>query len=136
VSQREDPELLQLIEYLENNVLPDDRVISKRIVSQSVKGYSILYWMEFCTRRWIGSRLVVPTQLKRQVLFDNNESLYAGHFAPKKLQQRVNQYYYWPRMSVDVHQVRESCVACLSTQGQLRRLRPSLQCILMREPFE
>ena len=39
-------------------------------------------------------------------------------------------------MSVDVHQVCESCVACLSTQGQQRWPRPPLQCIPVGEPFE
>ena len=78
----------------------------------------------------------MPTRLRRQVLLDNHESLYAGHFAAKKLLQRVNQYYYWPRMSVDVHQVCESCVAYLSTHGQQRRPQLSLQCIPVGEPFE
>jgi len=88
-SQREDPESLQLIEYLENNVLPDDRVMSKRIVSQSVKGYFVLDGILYYEDGLVPGRrrLVVPTQLKRQVLLDNHESLYAGHFAPKKLLQ-------------------------------------------------
>ena len=72
--------------------------------------------------RW---RLVVPTHLRRQVLLDNHETLFAGHSSPKKLLQKVN----WPKMS-------ESCAACLSTQVQQRRQRPPLQCILVGEPFE
>ena len=103
--------MLQLIEYLENNVLSDDRVTSRHIVSQSVKGYFVLDGILYYEDGLVpGRRLVVLTQLRRQVLLDNHESLHAGHFAPKKLLQRVNQYYYWPRMSVDVHQVCESCV--------------------------
>ena len=36
--QREDCELLQLIDYLEHNTLPDDEVMAKQIVSQAQKG--------------------------------------------------------------------------------------------------
>jgi len=36
-------------------------------------------------------RLVVPTHLRRKVLLDDHGPLFAGHFAPKKLLQRVNQ---------------------------------------------
>ena len=64
------------------------------------------------------------------------DAIFAGHFAPKKMLQRVSQYYYWPRMSADVHEVCQSCVACLSTQGQERRPRPPLKSIPVGEPFE
>ena len=36
---------------------------------------------------------------------------------------------------MDVHQVCESCVVCLSTQGQQKRPQPLLQCIPVGEPF-
>jgi len=124
--------------YLESNILPDDGVLAKRIVSQAAKGYcvidGILYYEDVMVpnRR----RLVVPTKLRRQILLNNHESLFAGNFATKKLLQRVNQYYYWPRMSADAHQVCKSCVSCLSTQGQQRRPQPPSQCIPVGEPFE
>jgi len=137
-AQREDPELLQLIAYLESNRLPEDGVLAKHIVSQAVKGYCVIDGILYYEDGMVPNRrrLVVPTKLRRQILLDNHESLFAGHFATKKLLQRVNQYYYRPRMSVDAHQVCESCVTCLSTQGQQRRPRPPSQCIPVGEPFE
>ena len=50
--------------------------------------------------------------------------------------QRVSQFYYWPKMSADVHEVCRSCVVCLSTQGQERRPQPPLKSIPVGEPFE
>ena len=41
-------------------------------------------------------RIVVPAPLKKQVLQENHEALFAGHFSAKKLMQHVSQYYYWP----------------------------------------
>jgi len=37
---------------------------------------------------------------------------------------------------MDVHQVCESYVACLSTQEQQRRRQPALQCMPVGEPFK
>ena len=42
---RGDCELLQLIDYLEHNTLPDDEVMAKQIVSQAQKG--IMWLMVF-----------------------------------------------------------------------------------------
>ena len=81
-------------------------------------------------------RIVVPTQLRKQLLLENHEAVFAGHFAPKKLLQRVSRYYYWPQMKADIYEVCESCVTCLSTQGQERRPRPPLKSIPVGEPFE
>ena len=76
--------------------------------------------MVFCTVYFEDSvvpgrqRIVIPPQLRRQLLLENHSAMFAGHFTPKKLMQRVSYYYYWPRMKADVYQV---CVTCLYTQG-------------------
>ena len=137
-SQREDSELSQLIEYMEHRSLPEDPVMAKKIATQALKGYylidGILYFEDSVVpgRQW----MVVPTQLRRQVLLENHNAVFAGHFAPKKLMQRVSQYYYSPGMKGDVHQVCKSCVTCLSTQGHERCTKPPLKCIDVGEPFE
>lgn len=78
----------------------------------------------------------MPTQLRKQLLLENHDSIFSGHFTTKKLMQRVSQYYYWPQMNADIYQVRGSCVTCLSTRGQERHPRPPLKSIPVGEPFE
>lgn len=114
MSQKEGPELWLLIEYMAHQTLPEDPVTAKKIVTQALKGYylvdDILYFEDALVpeRR----RIVVPVHLRRQVLLENHTAVFAGHFAPKKLMQRVSQYYYWPGMRADVYQVCNSCVVC------------------------
>jgi len=79
---------------------------------------------------------VVPTQLKRKLLLENHDAVFAGHCKPQKLIQQVNQYYYWLGMKSEAHQVCQSCVTCLSTPGHGRRSKPPLQCIEVGEPLE
>ena len=131
-SQRENSELSQLIEYMEHRLLPEDPIMAKKIATQALKGY---YLIEYFEDSVVPGRqqMVVPTQLRRQVLLENHSAVYAGHFAPKKLMQRVSQYYYWPGIKGHVHQVCKSCVTCLSTQGHERRTNSPLD---VGEPFE
>ena len=137
-SQREDADLSQLIEYMGHGSLPEDPVAAKKVATQALKGYylvdGILYFEDSTVpgRR----RMVVPAQLRRQILLENHSAVFSGHFGPKKLMQRVSQYYYWPGMRGDVYQVCKSCVTCLSTQGHERRSKPPLKCIDVGKPFE
>ena len=41
-SQKEDSELLQLIEYLDHQALPQDPITAKKIVTQALKGYYLV----------------------------------------------------------------------------------------------
>ena len=119
--------------------MPEDPVAAKKVVTQALKGYylvdGILYFEDSTVpgRR----RMVVPAQLTGQILLENHSAVFSGHFGPKKLMQRVSQYYYWPGMRGDVYQVCKSCVTCcLSTQGHERRSRPPLKSTDVGEPFE
>ena len=137
-SQREDKDLLQLIEYMENGSLPEDPVAAKKIATQALKGYYFVDGILFFEDSAVSGRrrMVVPTQSRRQVLLENHSAVFAGHFGPKKLLQQVSQQYYWPGMKGDAYQVCKSCITCLSTQGHERRTKPPLKCIDVGEPFE
>ena len=43
--------------------------------------------------------LVVPSHLHKRILDEHHDSCFSGHFAPRKMKQRVSQYYYWDGMS-------------------------------------
>jgi len=86
-SQRDDPELLILIDYLERQVSLEDPVAARRVAAQAVKRYyvidGILYFEDSVVpgRRWV----VAPTQLRKKLLLENHHAVFAGHFSPKKL---------------------------------------------------
>ena len=120
-----------MVDYLEHNTLPEDTALAKKITAQAQKEYytvdCVLYFEDLSSAG--RQRLVVPTMLRIQLLLNNHDAIFAGHFTPKKMLQRVSQYYCWPRMNADVHEVCQSCVACLSTQGQERHPHPPLKSI-------
>ena len=135
--QRKSKELAQLILYLEKKTLPEDPGEVKKVVTQCQKGFylldGVLYYEDSAAsgRR----RIVVPEHLRKEVLSENHEAVFAGHFSPKRMFNKLSQYYYWQGMRGDIQKVCETCIVCASTQGQERRKKPLLHCI-PGEPFE
>ena len=133
--QKQDPELLKLMEYLEERKLPDDLQEAKVIMNLARKGYfvvdNVLYYegSDVPNRR----QLVVPRHLREQVMSEHHDTAYAGHFSVKKMTQRMNQYHYWNGMKGEVHKKCALCVTCASVKGQGSRERPVKKKIVPRK---
>ena len=136
--QRQDIALKVLIEYLENQTLPVDPKEALEVTSLARKGYylvnGVLYYegADMPGRR----RLVVPRHLRKQVVEENHDAIFAGHFSSKKTQRKISQLYFWLGMAGDVYQKCLSCMTCASTQGQSRRAKPPLKSIPVSGPFD
>lgn len=136
--QRQDTILKALIEYLENQTLPAGQKEAFEVTSLAQKGYylvsGVLYYegADMPGRR----RLVVPHHLRKQVVDENHDAIFAGHFSSKKTQRKISQLYFWPGMAGDVYQKCLSCMTCASTQGQSRRSKPPLKSIPVSGPFD
>ena len=136
--QREDRDLANLIEFLETKTLPTDPMEAKIVLSNAKKGYylvdGVLYFDggDRPDRR----RLVVPKHLQKQIVNEHHDAPFAGHFAVKKMTQRLNQYFYWVGMRADVHRKCSSCVECASVQGQGNPGRPPLKSIEVSGTFD
>ena len=59
-------------------------------------------------------RIVVPEHLRQRILDEHHDSPFAGHFAAKKMSQRISQYFYWTGLRSDVYKKCSSCVSCAS----------------------
>ena len=136
--QRKDPELCKLIEYLEKAELPEDSKEATWIATKANQNHfmvnGVLYFEPADSQG--KRRLVVPQHLRRAVLDEAHDPVYAGHFSAKKLLQKVRALYYWTGMRGDAYEKCSSCVTCASTQGQGRRTKPPLHSILVSGPFD
>lgn len=74
---------------------------------------NLLYKKVFCRltqdSEW---RLVVPKELRRQVLHQCHDRPTAGHFGRFKTIHRVSNLYYWPKMRADVATYVRKCLTC------------------------
>ena len=64
-----------------------------------------------------------------------HEGMFAGHFSPKSVYNKLAQYYWWDGMYRDVHTHCRSCLACASYQGTGQRVKPQLLSIPVGGPF-
>ena len=136
--QCEDKDLAKLILYLEKKQLPEEPGEVKKIVTLCQKGYYLLDGVLYFENSDASGRrrIVVPEKLKQEVLSENHEAVFAGHFSPKRMFDKLSQYYYWQGICGDIQKVCEACVVCASTQGQERCKKPLLHCIPVGEPFQ
>ena len=120
--QCEDKDLAKLILYVEKKQLPEEPGEVKKIVTQCQKGYYLLDGVLYFENSDASGRrrIVVPEKLKQEVLSENHEAVFAGHFSSKRIFDKLSQYYYWQGMRGDIQKVCETCVVCASPQGQER----------------
>ena len=101
--QRSDPDLLPLIEYLENSKLPPEEQASKRIVMESPKFDLIdgVLYFEYPSspHQWF---IVVPKHLQQMLLEESHSGQVAGHFAERKVYDRLRRYYWWKGIHSDI----------------------------------
>ena len=135
--QRQDGVLSDLISYLQSKELPSDEQAAGRVLKMNKRGFlivsGVLYYEGDGTG---GRRLVVPSHLQQKLLDEQHDGVFAGHFAYKKMYQRMKKYYYWEGMSGDICKKCESCVDCASVQGQGFKGTPPLVSIPVGGPFE
>jgi len=130
--------LRKLIDYLTDKTLPPDPHDAKIVVGQAKKGYyvvdGILYFegTEECDCRCV----VVTSHLRQKILDEHHDLPIAGHFAVKKMAQRIKQYFYWSRLRSDAYKKCSSCVTCASVRGHGKRGKPPLVSIPVGGPFD
>ena len=81
-------------------------------------------------------RLVVPKHLQKKIIDDHHDSCFSGHFASRRMKQRVSQYYHWDGMSAQMYKKCVSCIVCASVKGQGFRGKPPLVNIPVGSVFE
>ena len=86
-AQQEDQQLLQLMEYLECQTLPEDPAVARQVTSLAQRGYYILDGVLYFEDSIMPGRrrIVVPAQLRKQVLLENHEAVFCRPFYTKEV---------------------------------------------------
>ena len=97
--QRQDPELLALIKYLEDGVVPEDENQAQQIVLEHPKftvSDGVLHYEN--PQHPGGLKLVVPRQVRQILLEEAHGKKFSGHFAERKLFATLQKKYWWHNM--------------------------------------
>ena len=137
LEQRKDPALAQIIAFIENEELPAEEKRAKVVVAQAsvlTLVDNILYYVD--SKQGDKRRIVVPEQLRKQIMEENHSGPMAGHFSGNRLYNVLVRHWWWQGMYTDTLQHCRNCPQCAVVQGSGRRTKPPLQPIPVERAFQ
>ena len=83
------------------------------------------------------NQLVIPKELRRQVMSVNHESAFSGHLGAKKTEVRILPNFFWPGLRQDVIRFCRSCDLCqrIVKRGSIKKV-PLGTMPLIDSPFK
>lgn len=135
--QFSDPYCRKFLLFLLKNKLPEDPV-ETREVNIRVKDFVIgedgqLYRIVEHNKYKIDYQLVVPESKREELLWFFHDSFLGGHFGKIKTYRNIVRKYWWPSMSVQIHDWVEKCKNCQQVKNT-SKIAP-LQSIPVGEIF-
>ena len=100
--QRQDEELRMLIDYRLNKRLPIEQKTATAVSNLAQKGYCLVNGVLYYKGLDLPGKqqLVVPHHLRKQLVNENHDAVFAGHFSTKKMQKKITQLYFWLGMFI------------------------------------
>ena len=86
-------------------------------------------------REW-GVQLVVPKELREEIMKTHHDDLLAGHVGYYKTLQRINQWYWWPGMANEVDEWVKTCKVCQQHKRSYQQKVGKMIPIEAERPFE
>lgn len=129
--QREDPFTAQIIKFLENNELPTETRLAKRIVmlsDQFLLDDSILFHIEIpcggIAEEIFLIQLSVPSALQPHFL---NEIHLPAHQGFYKMLQKIKNKFWWPKMTTSIQRYLDNCAICQADKRLRNKYKPSMR---------
>ena len=120
--QNQDEELLPIIFYLVDGILPEDGKQAESLLHKTMNKYVLIggalyhLWQQSNStsypRLQMVEQLVVPKNLQKEILYACHEDLFSGHGGIKKTYQRLRNRFYWDNMYKDTVEHVQSCLDC------------------------
>ena len=135
--QLKDQELAPIIMYLKDGTLPEDIKLASKIVAKAT-----LYAIYNGILYYVGptqtetSRVVVPQQLRQEIMQNYHDGHLAGHFSGPRLYKTLVQRWWWPHIYTDAMSYANNCPQYAIVDGTGRRQKPLLQPIATERPFQ
>ncbi len=113
-AQSADPTWQQVRQYVGKGILPQDRTA---YIIVRAHGHLLHLQQQVLVRhdRHHGQQVVLPRQLREQVLQRLHAGKIAGHMGITKTAQRILQEFWWPGLYKDVAEFVSKCKTCLHT---------------------
>ena len=135
--QRRDEALREVIAFLERNELPIDGNRARNIALQSSQFVIVDDVLYFVDNKKDGRRrVVIPKQLRSQILEETHRSHLGAHFSGPKLFNALSRHWWWEGMFADIVHFTRNCPECAVVSGGSKPVKPPLHPIPVQKPFQ
>ena len=133
--QLKDPDLADMVHFLDRNELPANPEHSCRIVLKSPL-FSVVNGVLYIAHRGGSVCVVVPQHLRRRLMDEYHRGPSGSHFAGDKLFRTMSRHWWWQGMYRDVVQFARNCPECTIVSGVGKTVYPPLHPIEVQRPFQ
>ena len=132
-----------LVDYLQNDNLPESEKIAKKIRKDAqnyelIRGILYNFWLipkslPFETRARF--RLCVPAELRPRLMYAYHDTPISAHRGAEKMYSLMRLNYFWRGMFADIQNWTQSCVRCSKAKAMPKYRRAKLQPIVEHRPM-
>ena len=133
--QRQDPELLAIIQFLESGLLQDDEKTACALLSLTQSQYIIQEGILYCVLEDSTLQLIPSASRRKQLFRDAHGGAFGAHLGDWKIHSQLKKHYWWPGMRSEIAQWTGACMLC-ATRGVGRSPKPPLTPIPVAGPFD
>ena len=138
--QRRDPELLQLISFLENGQEYSSKVdpsIAKEKSSEFFLEDNILYKKIVPSKPYDTTKLlVIPNNMRKDILTQCHDDQLSAHFGFQKTYEKIRIRFFWPKMYSQIQDWCHTCDSCLKHKKPVGQKKTPLIPTKIGMPFQ
>ena len=141
--QLKDPYFGPLMNYLQDDTLPDEEKVAKKI-RKGAQNYELIagvlynFWLvpkgSFIEKR-ARFRLCVPPEYRNQLMYAYHDTPISAHRSAEKMYVLMKLSYFWKGMFLDIQNWVQSCIRCSKAKSLPRNRRAKLQPIMEHSPL-
>ena len=144
--QLDDPSVGIMLQAKEDNKKPQATTVkgmsmTGRRLSQlwdKLQVHNGTLWREYDDssgkKKWL--QLVVPTNLKQEVLQEIHEGVVSGHLGEQKMIHQLKERFYWPGMTEDVRNWCQTCANCATKKSPSQKACAPLRSVRAGHPMQ
>ena len=146
MAQLQDTDISPILNAKEENKKPSSREMQK--ASAATRHYWI-YWdslfmkdgvlvKSFKKKDGTGDfqQVIIPEQMKSDILYQMHDSLLAGHMGTKKTKEKLLQRFYWFNLKEEVNRYIRSCDTCARNKRRVKAPKAPIGSLVAGEPWD
>ena len=132
--QRSDPELLNIIQYLDEGMLPQEEKDARQVVLIAGQ-FTVIDKVLYHLAKDHSLRVVLAKGDRKRLFRETHDGKFGGHLRENKVYGIIERHYWWPGMRKDIASWCRACLTCAARHVG-RSVKPPLTPVPVGGPFD